>query len=302
MTVRRKRIVRGTRAITLAAPAKVNLTLEVVARLPNGYHAIRSVMARMPHLADVVRVEVRDGPNGVRIRTNSTEIPIDGGNICHRAALAYLHHAGTTAQVDIDIRKTIPVAAGLGGGSSDAAAVLTALNDHFDRPVSPRQLAAIGASLGKDLPFFLGGASVSRVWGMGESVRPIASLPRSHLLIVNPRIAISTKAAYEALSGALWFMQRSARVDRTRRMASAIAARDIAAMGAALYNDFELVAERAHPILKEVKQSLLAFGAQGALMSGSGPTVFGLFAAPTTLANARTALRSRYPGFFVERG
>jgi 4-diphosphocytidyl-2-C-methyl-D-erythritol kinase len=288
--------------ISLAAPAKINLTLEVVERLPNGYHAIRSVMAKLRHLADGIRVEVEDGGNGIDIETDTPDIPADQSNICHRAARAYLDDARATAHVRIHISKAIPVAAGLGGGSSDAAAVLIGLNRHFGNTIRPRRLAEIGSDIGKDVPFFLDDAMASRVSGMGENVRGIAALPPLHVLVVNPRIAVSTKEAYAALRDSLWFMEREDRADRSQAMVSAIKSANPARIAAALYNDFEIAAERMHPIVKEVKQSLLALGARGALMSGSGPTVFGLFASKRTLALAEAALKTHYPSFSVERG
>jgi 4-diphosphocytidyl-2-C-methyl-D-erythritol kinase len=289
-------------ALTLRAPAKVNLTLEVIGRLPNGYHAIRSVMVRLPHLADIVRVDVRAGPADIRVRSTSAAIPVDDTNICHRAARHYLEHAGETARIVIDIAKSIPVAAGLGGGSSDAAAVLLALNRHFRQRIAPRALVEIGAALGKDVPFFIAGAAASHASGMGERLRAIGSLPRCHFLIVNPRIAISTKEAYDALGRGLWFIDDARRIDRSQRMVRALGARDLHAIAAALYNDFEIGADGAHPVLNDIRQSLLAFGARGALMSGSGSTVFGLFASLQTLRVAQAALQAHYPAFFVERG
>ena len=289
-------------ALTLRAPAKLNLTLEVMQRLPSGYHDIRSVMTRLRHLADVVRVEVREDGNAISIRTNSRQIPVDATNICHRAAGAYLHDAGVTAQVDIDIRKAIPVAAGLGGGSAVGAAVLTAINRHFENRVPADRLSAIGSGIGKDLPFFLNAAMTARASGMGETVRAIAPLPPLQFLIVNPGIAVSTKAAYEALRDSLWFMERTERADRTQAMVRAIEARNVAAIAASLYNDFEIVAERLHPVVKEIKQSLLALGARGALMSGSGPTVFGLFDSTQKREIAADVLGQHYPSFGIYRG
>ena len=287
---------------TLRAPAKINLTLEVVRRRRDGYHDIRSVVLLLPHLADTVRVHVTDGPTDVRITTQSAEIPVDDTNICHRAVLHYLAHVNESAHVTVDIAKRIPVAAGLGGGSSDAAAVLLALDRHFGQRVARRTLAEIGADVGKDLPVFLGGADVSHVSGMGERVRAIGAPRAMQLLLVNPRIAIATKHAYASLQKDLWFMNAPARTDRSRLMLAALDANDLSAVSAALYNDFEIVADRAHPVLKEIRQSLRAFGAAGALMSGSGSTLFGVFTSLRTLNVARSVLRARYPDFFIERG
>jgi 4-diphosphocytidyl-2-C-methyl-D-erythritol kinase len=290
-------------ASTLVAPAKINLTLEVVARLPNGYHGIRSVMLRLPRLVDSLRVRAESaGAPDVRIAADSSAIPVDAANVCHRAALEYLEHAGRTARVDIDIRKRIPVAAGLGGGSSDAAAVLLALNRHFDQAVPRGELASIGADIGKDVPFFLANVPCARASGMGEKIRPVQATPRLSVLVVNPAVAVGTKETYAALSRELWFMERRERADRTQAMVRALAAGDLAGIAAALYNDFALVVERAHPIVREVRQALLALGARGALMSGSGPTVFGLFASPAARQRAATVLAAHYPSFTIVRG
>jgi len=287
---------------TLRAPAKVNLTLEVIRRRPDGYHDIRSVVLLLSHLRDNVRVDVADGPTDVRIITQSSQIPADHTNICHRATMKYLAHVNEAARVTIDIAKRVPVAAGLGGGSSDAAAVLLALNRHFGQRIARRTLAAIGADIGKDVPVFLGGSDISLVSGTGERIRGFRVSPRMHVLIVNPGIAIPTKDAYAALRNELWFMEAPARTDRSRQMLAALARNDLPAVAAALYNDFEIVADRAYPVLKEIRQSLRAFGAAGALMSGSGSTLFGLFTSTRTLTAARRVMRARYPEFFIARG
>jgi 4-diphosphocytidyl-2-C-methyl-D-erythritol kinase len=289
-------------AITLQAPAKINLALEVVARLPNGYHAIRSLMMKLDGLADTVRVQVNERGSGIVIHGDPAQMPLDETNVCHRAARAYLGRIGTIARVDVAIEKSIPVAAGLGGGSSDAAAVLRALNRHFENALPHAELVALGADVGKDLPFFLDDAKLARVSGMGERVESLAATPPPHPLLVNPRIAVTTADAYAALGRQLWFMDLPQRHDRTAAMANALSRADVDAIAGALYNDFEIVAERAHPVLKELKQALLAFGARGALMSGSGPTIFGLFDSAQTLADAERALAVHCPGFVIARG
>ena len=288
--------------LTLRAPAKINLALEVVARMPNGYHAIRSIMLKLDGLADTVHVRVDERSSGIVIHGDPAQIPLDETNVCHRAAAAYLARTNKAARIEIAIEKAIPVAAGLGGGSSDAAAVLRALNQRFEHALPHAELVALGADIGKDLPFFLDDAPLARVSGMGERVEGIAAMPRSQCLLVNPGIPVATAEAYAALRRELWFMELPGRHDRTAAMAAAIAAGDVDAIAAALYNDFEVVAERAHPVLKDVKQALLAFGAHGALMSGSGPTVFGLFDSGQALAEAERALAKHYPGFVVARG
>ena len=140
----------------------------------------------------------------------------------------------------------------------------------------------MGSMLGKDVPFFLGDTATAVVSQAGDRIRAIPAFPFAKFLIVNPGITISTAEAYRSLARGAWYMNRRERADLTRRMVQAIRSNDATAVAAALYNDFELIAERAHPVIKEVKQALLAFGAQGALMSGSGSTVFGLFNSTTS--------------------
>jgi 4-diphosphocytidyl-2-C-methyl-D-erythritol kinase len=251
------------------APAKINLTLEVVGRLPNGYHAIRSVMLRLPRLADTIRIRVDDGREGIHILTNSAATPADATNLCHVAAQHYLAHAARAAAVVIDIDKKIPVAAGLGGGSSDAAAVLLALNRRFGAPVAPHELAAIGSDIGKDVPFFLHQTAAARATGMGEIIAPVRVPRMPRVLVVNPGIAVPTGEAYAALARELWFMSSRARIDRSRVMERALRSGDMAGVAGAVCNDFEPVVERMHPVIKEVKQALVAFGARAAALSGS---------------------------------
>lgn len=181
---------------TVAAPAKINLTLEVVGRLPNGFHAIRSVMLRLPRFADVVTLRIDERRTGLSATSDHPGIAPDEGNLCHRAAAAFLAATRRSAGVEMHIAKRIPVAAGLGGGSSDAAAVLATLNRHFGTPCSPGRLATIAAEIGKDLPFFLQPAPVALATGMGERLRPLPPPPRLHVLLVNPGVAIATRDAY----------------------------------------------------------------------------------------------------------
>ncbi len=285
--------------VTTRAPAKVNLTLEVVERLPSGYHNIRSAMVKLDAIADTIQLRIDPARQGIFITADSRDIPLDESNICHQAAAKFLAAIDAVARVDVHIGKVIPVAAGLGGGSSDAAAVLQGLNQHFGSPMSSNDLSLIGSQIGKDIPFFLARAPAAVVSGLGESVHPLPTFPGFRFLIVNPGISISTKAAYESLAHSVCFMSDRARVDLTHVMAQAIVSGDRPAIASTLYNDFESHVERQHPVVKELKQALVAFGATGALMSGSGPTVFGLFESGDQLRVADLALGRHYPSFIV---
>lgn len=288
-----------TASFRLEAPAKINVTLEVIGKLPNGYHAIRSVFVRLDKLSDAIELDIEEGETGVSVSCTSADVPTSASNSCHRAAVAYLAAVHEAARIHVHIAKNIPVAAGLGGGSSDAAAVLLALNRHFCARLSPKKLEAVGSTVGKDVPFFIRGASVCHVSGMGEQIRPLKAIPRLHVLVVHPRIAVSTADAYRAVAANLSYMSNPERADVSAAMASAMTARDVEAIAALLFNDFEASVERAHPVIKEIKQALRAFGARGALMSGSGSTVFGLFRSAGALRRAERNLRTHYPRFFV---
>ena len=287
-----------TRA-SIRAPAKINLTLEVVERLPDGYHTFRSVMMPLPDLADDLILEIEAGAPHIVIRTDSSDVPTDDCNICHRVVARYLEKTDARLRVSIGLHKRIPVAAGLGGGSSDAAAVLLALNRHCNDRLSREELVDIALHVGRDIPFFLASTDAAVVGGTGERVEAFRPQVALRVLVINPRIAVPTGPAFNALSHKLWFMSHSERSDRTRAMVAALRAGDLAATCAALYNDFELVIEPLHPIVKEIKQTLLAFGARGASLSGSGPSVFGLFASDDDLTTAERAIRAHYPDFFV---
>ena len=287
--------------ITIKAPAKLNLTLEVVGKLPNGFHRFRSVLVKLDKLADVIDIQIGADTEGITISSDAADLPVDERNICYQATRNYLRAIGQAVGVHLHIHKRIPIAAGLGGGSSDAASVLVALNEHFKQRLSKGEVEAIGSSLGKDIPFFLGQSQTGYVSEAGEKVRALPALPaQAHFLIVNPRIPISTKDAYQSVSQHVWFMPNENRADISGRMAGAIKSSDIAMIAGALFNDFESVTEHLHPVIKEVKQALIAFGANGALMSGSGSSIFGLFKSKKALSTAAAALRARYPEFIIK--
>jgi 4-diphosphocytidyl-2-C-methyl-D-erythritol kinase len=208
---------------------------------------------------------------------------------------------GVSAAVELHIRKIIPVSAGLGGGSSDAASVLLGLNQFFGGCMAKKKLTQLGESIGKDVPFFLSGEHCAHVSGAGEVITPLPTMPPLHYLIINPGVAVSTGEAFDELDQRLWYMTSPARHDRSRAMVKAVGSRDVQRIAASLHNDFEATIERRHPIVGELKQALVAFGAVGALMSGSGPTVFGLFDSRQRLAKAEEALHAHYRELLIGR-
>lgn len=285
--------------ITLRAPAKVNLTLEIIRRLPNGYHELRSVSCKLKNLFDEISVETIEGPNEIDIKSRGIKIPRDKKNICYIAAERYLKEIREKIGLAIEIKKNIPVAAGLGGGSSDAAAVILALNKIFKDRLPLKNLIKIGTEAGTEVPSFLLSHQAVYKCGMGERVKPVEKKINCYFVLVNPGIEVITKQAYGTLSRKLRILNHKGRVNKSKKIISGVKRRKVALIISNLYNDFELTQEKAFPVIKEIKQNLLAFGADGALMSGSGPTVFGIFFSKETAKKACQNLKMLYPNSIV---
>jgi 4-diphosphocytidyl-2-C-methyl-D-erythritol kinase len=266
--------------ITLSAPAKINTILRIVGRRPNGYHDLAMVMEKLD-LKDELTLEAI--PEGI-------ELEIDGesdsgmaaqGNLVWKAAAALSETAGIDRGVKIRLKKQIPVAAGLGGGSSDAASTLMGLNRLWDLDWSDEQLAKLGAKLGADVPFFCyEGTAI--VEGIGDRIISIPKLPKLFILLINPGFAVSTKWVYDQydalgehpVSGIGHREQLTVDGGDVRLPRLFETFRDVTAN---LVNDLEKATVPAYPELEEIKKYLTESGAEGVLMAGSGPTVFGLF-------------------------
>lgn len=253
-------------SIQLSAPCKVNYRLDVIRRRPDGYHDLRMIMQRVD-LCDTITLSLSDTP-GVRVTCGSAEVPDGPGNIAWRAADLLLRRSGREAELGIDIAidKRIPVAAGLGGGSSDAATVLMGVNSLLELDLSDEELMKIGVTLGADVPFFIF-KKTALAEGIGDLLTPLDAVPPVWLLLVNPRVPVSTAWVYQNL-------------ELTKRDAVSIVPRSFGTIGdlcAVLANDLEAVTVGRYPVIREIKELLLREGAAGALMSGSGPTVFGVF-------------------------
>jgi len=262
----------------ILSPAKVNLYLEVVGKRPDGYHDIRSLMCPVS-LYDTVRI--RMGGDSITLRCDAPGIPVDETNLAWRAADVFLdalqRKGRASSGMTIELVKRIPVGGGLGGGSSNAASVLLALNRHWHRPFSPEEMARMGLHLGADVPFFLLGKP-ALASGVGDRLEPFDGLTARPLLIVAPGFSISTSAVYGALNLALTKCRKRHKNFRFRE-------RKFEAPDD-LCNDLETVVEPRYPVISSVKKALMDCGAQGALMSGSGSCVFGLFADVTDARRA----------------
>jgi len=253
--------------ITALARAKINLTLDVLGKRPDGYHEVEMVMQSI-ELYD--RLEFTPAHGEISLAVAGGELPVGRDNLVYRAAELIRHHGGVRAGVKIRLEKAIPVAAGLGGGSADAAATLAALNEMWGIGLSLPELMALGEQLGADVPFCLaGGTALAR--GKGEKIEQLPPCPRMGLALIKPPFGVATAAVYRAFTPRL-----VAKRPDTGAMMEAIRAGDIGAIARNLANVLEPVTAAMRPEIMEIKQGLLEAGALGALMSGSGPTVFGL--------------------------
>jgi 4-diphosphocytidyl-2-C-methyl-D-erythritol kinase len=258
--------------IELAAPAKVNLRLCILSREASGFHALETVFCAL-ELADRVRLE----PGGAGIRlTVSGEVDTGAPerNLALRAAQVYYREAGLTPALELRLEKEIPAAAGLGGGSSDAAAVLRGLDALHGGAVPRERLLQLAIGLGADVPFFLCGSPLALAWGRGERLAPLPALPARPVLVAHPGTAMPTFDAFRALA--------ALRGDVAAPVAALLDPRALASwegVAGLARNDFEAVVVPRIPGLRTALDSLRASGAEPALLAGSGSCVFGVFAA-----------------------
>jgi 4-diphosphocytidyl-2-C-methyl-D-erythritol kinase len=259
---------RQTRLV-LEAPAKINLFLEITGRLPNGYHSLDSVMQAVD-LSDLVVVS-KAGGSEIRVSCSREDVPLGRGNLAHRAAEAFFAAAGLSAPgLHIHIDKRIPSEAGLGGGSSDAAAVLVGLNALFETGLPPECLCDLGLSVGADVPFLVRGGC-ARAQGVGEKLTPLSpGLPPCWLAIAKPGEGVSTVKAYAAYDNQKEIIQKQS--DEIRE---SIAECDLDKAAGRLYNRFEQLL--ALPDLERIKTLMRECGALGAALTGSGSAVYGIF-------------------------
>ena len=269
--------------------AKVNLWLDVTGKRADGYHTLNTLMCRVG-LHDTVTLET--GGEGIRVRCDHPGIPGGAGNLVHRAADLFYRRLGKEAAVEITVKKRIPVGAGLGGGSSNAAAVLTGLNRLCGGPFSIRQLREMGVTIGADVPFFIGGGPAVAT-GIGEVLTPFGELPPWNVVLIYPGFGVSTAEVFKKLRFDLTKPENKSK-------GTSLNSGDYQKPYAGpfdtvlhLRNDLEPVTVRLHPAIEEAKASLLTRGAAGALMSGSGSVVFGLFTGEGEAGRAAEALAAQ---------
>ncbi|HLA28540.1 MAG TPA: 4-(cytidine 5'-diphospho)-2-C-methyl-D-erythritol kinase [Syntrophales bacterium] len=269
------------------SPAKVNLHLTVLGKRGDGYHDIVTLMQKIS-LCDEMTFSLGTGGGRLTLKCPGSDLPDDERNIVYRAAKAYLTLASCEKGVAISIKKKIPVAAGLGGGSSNAATTLIALNEMLGNGLSRGELIKIGKELGADVPFFIFGQT-AWAFGAGDILQAAENIPPLWFLLVNPRFAVSTKAIYESLNLGLTKDTINYSIPRFQIKAGN-------SLIEGLKNDLEGVTLNLHPQLNQLKKDLLRCGARGALMSGSGPTVFGIFEREDRALKAKEALTNEGSG------
>jgi 4-diphosphocytidyl-2-C-methyl-D-erythritol kinase len=283
-------------SIKISSYAKVNLTLDVLGVRPDGFHAIESVMQSIG-LCDAITLTKGLEP-GIGVTCTMPGIPTDERNLVHKAASILLQECGVEPALRIDIEKSIPAQAGLGGGSSNAAAVLIGLTRLLKLAIDHKKLEELSARVGSDVPFFLTGGT-AHVLGRGEDVRSLPDLQPRWMVIVKPPFGISTAWSYRRIDA----MRKQAEVEiadpgsASEKLVACIEKEGCGHLAELLRNDLEAPAIEQHPEIEEIKKSLRANGAEAALMCGSGSAVFGIFTEENTASNALEKLSGHGKGF-----
>ncbi len=267
---------------TQRAYAKINIGLDVLRRRADGYHEVKMIMQTVD-IYDELVLERRKQP-GIELRMDNSELPSGGDNLICRAADLLFREKEITGGVNISLTKRIPIAAGMAGGSADAAAALRGVNELFDLGYSLKELQALGVGLGADIPYCLAGGTMLSE-GIGEILTPLPAPPAAHLVIAKPDINVSTAFVYGNLHA-----DRLAWHPDIDGMIAALQKGDLDGITGRLGNVLETVTVKAHPVIEQIRELLRKQGAENALMSGSGPTVFGIFKEKETAARAAEAV------------
>ncbi len=270
----------------IKARAKINLGLDVVKRLPNGYHQVRMVMQTID-LWDELTLEKTD--SGIVLTTDCGELPADGSNLIWKAAKLMQETYALKGGVKIHLQKNIPVAAGMAGGSTDAAATMTGINGLFGLNVPRTDLMRLSVAIGADVPYcILGGTALAE--GIGEELTPLPPAPPCWILVAKPDIGVSTKYVYEQLDSTP--IKSHPDIDG---MVQAIRDGSLQGILDRMENVLEAVTVPAYPVIHAIKGRMLELGAAGSLMSGSGPTVFGVYRREDTAKEAYKLLNAKRP-------
>ena len=271
--------------LELKALGKINLGLDVLGRRENGYHDVRMVMQTV-YLYDRIIMKKSKTP-GIRLETNLYYLPVNENNLAYQAAQMLMDEFHMEEGVSIQLDKHIPVAAGMAGGSSNAAAVLFGMNRMFSLGLSQKELMERGVKLGADVPYCIMRGTVLAE-GIGEILTPLPNMPKCHVLLSKPPISVSTKLVYEKLDS-----YDSIEHPDIDGIIKGLKDGDIKKVASSMGNVLEHVTIEEHPVIEEIKNVMRKEGALNAMMSGSGPTVFGLFENRTAAREAQRRIREK---------
>ncbi|WP_138205935.1 4-(cytidine 5'-diphospho)-2-C-methyl-D-erythritol kinase [Haloimpatiens lingqiaonensis] len=276
----------------MKAYAKINISLDVVGKREDGYHLLKMIMQNID-LYDVVKVEKRK--EGITIGCDKAYVPLDERNIAYKAARLFLDIYNIDGGVEIYINKNIPVAAGLAGGSTDAAAVLKCMRDIYEVDASDEELMALGLKIGADVPYcILGGTALCE--GIGEVIAPLKSFKDKILVLVKPNFGVSTKEVYKALN-----IEKIYKHPETEKLIAYMEVNDLVSVSRNMKNVLENVTIRNNTVIKKIKTKMINLNALGSLMSGSGPSVFGFFDDMLTAQRCYEELKKDYNEVFITR-
>lgn len=265
------------------AYAKINLSLDVLRRRPDGYHEVKMIMQTVG-ICDILTI-AKSEKKDISLRVGNAPLPCDRSNLIYKAAEMVIQQFQLQQGVEITLEKKIPIAAGMAGGSSDAAAMFRGMNRLFGLGMSLQDMQKLGVKIGADIPYcIMGGTALSE--GIGEVLSPLPAPPEAYLVIAKPDIDVSTKFVYENLHADTLTMHPD--VDG---MVQALKAGDLGGITDRMGNVLETVTENAYPVISDIKELMKRRGAENALMSGSGPTVFGIFKEKAEAEKAGDALQ-----------
>ena len=271
--------------LSLKAYGKINLGLDVLRKRDDGYHEVRMIMQTVG-IFDRIDL-IRTAAPGIQVETNLYYLPANENNLVYKAAKLLMDEFHISEGILIRLKKFIPVAAGMAGGSSDAAAVLFGVNKMFHLGLTTRQLMERGVKIGADVPYcILRGTALSE--GIGEILTPLQPVPQCQVLIAKPAVSVSTKFVYDNLHANELKPEQHPDIDK---IIEAINSQDIYGVAENLGNVLETVTIKEYPVISQIKETMMNLGAIGSLMSGSGPTVFGLFTIPAAAQNAYEEMR-----------
>ncbi|MDR2167002.1 MAG: 4-(cytidine 5'-diphospho)-2-C-methyl-D-erythritol kinase [Clostridiales bacterium] len=276
--------------INIKAAAKINLALDIKNKRDDGYHEVATIM-HSTALFDNLFIKKVYKPDYLKVVSNIVWLPTDDKNLAYRAAEYLKARFAVETGIFVNLTKNIPVSAGLGGGSANCAAALKGVRNLFKLPLTDADLAELGAKFGADVPFCVkGGAALAT--GIGEKLTPLRKLPFCHILLVKPPVIVSTEEVFRDFDPA----KVKARPD-IEKLVYFLENKDLSGLAANMVNVLESVTAAQNPIIYAIKEEIMALGALGAAMTGSGPTVFGIFERRESAERAMAVIKAKYPDF-----